>query len=303
MGNCILCDSANLEKKSVIKSSDIIKLYRKSFSINISELIKCDISLIHCLSCDLIFYDPPATGDENFYNEFQKFPWYYEDDKQEFHWAAAHISESASVLEVGAGRGAFSRRIPGRHYTGLDFSSGAQKLAANSNIEIQLVAIEDWADLHPEKYDVVCHFQVLEHISEPAKFLQACVKALRPGGKLLISVPSEDSYIGVLGNQALNMPPHHVTRWSDAALEGLGDLLGCRVETIDHDFASPSHRLTLTSTALRELWFGTSAPIDLSFGNRLKGKIARHVAQILKLDQLDPMFLGRGHTVKACYIK
>ena len=73
--------------------------------------------------------------------------------------------------------------------------------------------IEDHADQRPGHYDAVTSFQVLEHVTEPASFLRACVKALRPGGRLLLGVPNNDSFLGLLEDNWLNMPPHHMSLW------------------------------------------------------------------------------------------
>jgi SAM-dependent methyltransferase len=68
---------------------------------------------------------------------------------------------------------------------------------------------------------VVCAFQVLEHVPDPRAFLASCVYCLKPGGRLILSVPAEDSFTGLVPNNCLNLPPHHLTRWSDKALLAL----------------------------------------------------------------------------------
>ena len=259
--------------------------------------------LCRCQDCELIFYDPPVCGDEAFYNSLQKYPWYYESDKAEFAWAAARIAPGSQVLEVGAGRGAFAGFIPACDYVGLDFSTGAQQLAAAQGVAIQLVAIEDWAASHPQTYDVVCHFQVLEHIATPDSFLKACVEALKPGGKLIVSVPSDDSFIGTGRDGVLNMPPHHVTRWSDAALRQLGDSLGCTMDCLEHELVADVHKPALAATILRQQWFGSTKPLDDRLVARVQNRLASLAAQLLRLDRADARLLGWGHTVNACYTK
>jgi len=49
-------------------------------------------------------------------------------------------------------------------------------------------------------YDVICMFHVLEHISDPIKFLNNVKKCLKPSGKLIIEVPNYFDYIKQLSS-------------------------------------------------------------------------------------------------------
>lgn len=133
------------------------------------------------------------TGDEAFYDQLNKLDWYYQAEKGEYHYARDYISKnteskSPKILEVGCGRAAFASFLAKtlRHdYVGLEFSSSAKRMAANSNIEIQNLSIEEYAKCEEAKegFDVVCSFQVLEHVANPHSFLHAkiqCLKGLTP---------------------------------------------------------------------------------------------------------------------------
>ena len=41
-----------------------------------------------------------------------------------------------------------------------------------------------------QRFDVICAFQVLEHISNPREFLEDIISLLRPSGKILLAVPN-----------------------------------------------------------------------------------------------------------------
>lgn len=82
-------------------------------------------------------------------------------------------------------------------------------------------------------YDLVCAFEVLEHVARPREFLLDCCRALEPGGRLVVSVPSAQSFYPFVVNELLNLPPHHLTRWTDRALGNLAPLLGVEVEGLE----------------------------------------------------------------------
>ena len=55
---------------------------------------------------------------------------------------------------------------------------------------------------------------------------------LRPGGRAILGVPNRNSYLADLVDFALDMPPHHVSRWSKRALEALAQETGFHVEAL-----------------------------------------------------------------------
>lgn len=168
--NCPLCCSErniNIEK---IKKSDLIKLYNKHLRIDVSYLVKYDIDYYECVNCGLKYFFPLITGDEKFYADLQKFDWYYMDDKYEYEFCKRYIEPGSKVLEVGCGKGAFAKHIPGTAYVGLEFSKSAKDLAAREGIAVENISIQEYSLQYPNFFDVVVSFQVLEHVSNPKSF-------------------------------------------------------------------------------------------------------------------------------------
>jgi SAM-dependent methyltransferase len=209
-----------------------------------------------------------AGGDEKFYNTLQHKSWYYVDHKNEFDLAVPFLAKGNNVLEVGSGKGNFARFLQNLGmslaYTGLDFSQEARRMAASYGIDIRVQSVQDYAKDHAGTHDVVCAFQVLEHVVEIRSFLDAMVSALKPGGILLIAVPSEDSYISQSNNLALNLPPHHISRYTDRWFQHAAQILGMELESVQHDPLQPHHRFDyiyqLTISALYR-WFGAKRPM------------------------------------------
>lgn len=97
------------------------------------------------------------------------------------------------VLEVGCGQGAAGFRLAQRfHYVGVEPDPAScavarQRLATAGRGEVRNTTV---AELGEERFDLVCAFEVLEHIEDDAAALAEWAARLRPGGWLLLSVPA-----------------------------------------------------------------------------------------------------------------
>src|SRR5262249_42927697 len=58
-----------------------------------------------------------------------------------------------------------------------------------SNLAYRVCDLPHLTDLG-ERFDVVCNFQVIEHLIDPLPFLQAARQVLEPGGCLIITTPN-----------------------------------------------------------------------------------------------------------------
>lgn len=59
--------------------------------------------------------------------------------------------------------------------------------------------------------DVVVSFETIEHVPDPWRFLDECVRVLAPGGRLVISTPNKEVYSGRLGAQN----PYHCSEMNE----------------------------------------------------------------------------------------
>jgi len=223
------------------------------------------------------------------------------EEKQEYIYASNIINENSKVLEVGCGKGAFAKYIPTTDYTGLESSQNAIKKALKNDVRVLNESIDRFSDINQEVFDIVCSFQVLEHVSKPYDFLFSKIRALKSGGKLIIAVPSEDSYLKYAINDILNLPPHHITRWSDFTLRYIPKIYGVRCLDIYHEKLAQIHKKNMVSTLIQKQVL-TPKLVDLSFKRRTLATISNFLAKLLAISMTSKM-LPYGHAVVAVYEK
>ena len=133
----------------------------------------------------IVFFDPQNAGGDKFYSRLGENEWYYlHSGKTEYEYVQNLINENDKVLDVGAGRGElFNRTKKKINYTGLELSTKAVELAALSSINVINEDIIIHSENNIEKYDIICLFQVLEHICNLNTFLVSIIKCLKQGGK------------------------------------------------------------------------------------------------------------------------
>jgi len=91
------------------------------------------------------------------------------------------LPQDALILDVGAGHGDFADIFEGRRYYSLDIVPYA---------EVDLVCdLGQTIPFKPETFDVVVLMNVLEHVYECRRLVQNISKILKPGGKVIITVP------------------------------------------------------------------------------------------------------------------
>ena len=195
--------------------AELLRLWKEDLGIDLAGLLVEGqvVSLWQSGKSDLQFFHPIVTGDERLYARLRRRNWYLQPDKWEFREAARQIAPADRVLDLGAGEQPFRAFVAPECYAAFDPFTAATRA--------------------PEgRYDVVCAFQVLEHVADPLAFVAAAKEQLGPGGRLILGVPDRESYLAGLRDFPLDLPPHHVTRWSRQALNVLAQAAGLQVEAI-----------------------------------------------------------------------
>ncbi len=102
------------------------------------------------------------------------------------------------VLEVGCGQGAFGVRLAQRfRYVGVEpdrvsWAVAQRRISAGPG-EVRNISVEE---IEAERFDLVCAFEVLEHIENDVAAVKEWASLLRPGGWLLLSVPAHQRRYG-----------------------------------------------------------------------------------------------------------
>lgn len=223
-----------------IPVSKVMQAYKKSLNLDISHYVQniTEIKVFQCNKTGYRFYYPFNTaGDGKFYEHLQQYDWYYMPWKWEHQTVKDRISQlgyKLKVLEVGCAKGSFIKNLSKENYdcTGLELNESAAREAQNKGLDVRVESIQEHALKHENHYDVVCSFQVMEHIPNIGEVIKSSIKVLKKGGHLFISVPNNASFLGLDNNNPLNMPPHHMGLWDEKSLRNIASVFGLQVKNI-----------------------------------------------------------------------
>lgn len=222
-----LIPDANARVISRISSEKIVAWYHKT-GIDVTEYFE-NIPEVLVAECELSgfrFYAPEeAMGQGEFYQRLSdsRGSEYYPAARWEHKQALHYFKPDNKVLEIGPGHLAFARLLKEAgvtNITGLEINPTSFDLAKKLGVTLLNESVTDHTVGHEGAYDVVCSFQVLEHVYDVHSYLDACARLLKPGGTLIVAVPNNDSFIQ--GEElAYNAPPHHMGLWSESVLTSL----------------------------------------------------------------------------------
>lgn len=134
-----------------------------------------------------------------------------------------------SFVEMGAGTGYMSRLFLERGFTGACHDLGADsRQMIRRNLAFagdRIRVVDNLADLAPIAFDYLLAIEVLEHVEADLDVLRDWLRYLKPGGRILVSVPAHQRKFGksdeIVG---------HVRRYEKDALRrlledaGVGDI-------------------------------------------------------------------------------
>jgi SAM-dependent methyltransferase len=110
------------------------------------------------------------------------------------------LPANSSVLDVGCGNNSpfrFKTQRPDIYYIGLDISDYNQSTSPNAYADKYIVTspnlfVNEIVKLNNQLDAVVCSHNI-EHCNQPDDVLDAMLKAIKPGGRIYLSFPCEES--------------------------------------------------------------------------------------------------------------
>jgi len=218
----------------------LIKRYEKELHIDISPFFKdyVEIKIYECVKSNYRFYYPlDIYGDGRFYQQLQEYDWYYMPWKWEHENTLTLLSGNENILEVGSGGLGFIEQLhkKGFNITGLELNEDSIKLAKAKKLNILQQYVQDHAKTNANTYDVCCSYQVLEHIADVHSFIEAQIHCLKSGGRLIVSVPNNNTFLRYGGGGILNFPPHHMGLWGSKSLKNLTRIFDLKIEKVFYE--------------------------------------------------------------------
>jgi 2-polyprenyl-3-methyl-5-hydroxy-6-metoxy-1,4-benzoquinol methylase len=177
--------------------------------------------LLACSTCGLEYFSPHNQGDPAFYALLTSArAGYYTDRRWEYSVAEKLLHDRDSLLDIGCGDGVFLKHVAPRvaRAVGVDQNPEGIRDLAEAGIEARCADLADFAPDNTAQFDVVCAFQLLEHLPRVEAFAASARRCVAPGGLLLVSVPNNDR-LRLNPLDPLDCPPHHVSRWRTAQLQ------------------------------------------------------------------------------------
>jgi ubiquinone/menaquinone biosynthesis C-methylase UbiE len=146
------------------------------------------------------------------------------------------------ALDIGCGTGEFTAAMAqaGAEATGVDVAEAALRRARSRHPELdfRLVPIDGDLPFGDGSFDLVWASEVIEHVSDTARWLSEVRRVLAPGGRLLVTTPSHGRLRVALGgverfSEPLGDHLHLYTKGSLGALLGEFGFREVRVRAVE----------------------------------------------------------------------
>ena len=168
-----------------------------------SERTGLPLEIVRCRSCQLVFLSKQPEGFEAalyaYYKE--RMTWsrdelYSELTTQRYMDLIRGFEKRVSgrkAIDVGCGQGQFVEAMQrsGWNILGIDMSEPAIDVCCRFGLPARVLDVFS-SELEPGSFDLVTMFEVIEHVSQPARFIRRAYELLRPGGVFYLTTPNFD---------------------------------------------------------------------------------------------------------------
>jgi 2-polyprenyl-3-methyl-5-hydroxy-6-metoxy-1,4-benzoquinol methylase len=149
------------------------------------------------LGIEILSESPPCTFAEAWYQVNSAhhfwFDWRFTALKRLLADLQIPLSSHLQALDVGCGPGILREQLEGAgrwSVTGTDLNTAALAASGCFRGRTLFYDVTDRREEFLSFFDVVLLFDVIEHLKDPSDVLEACLAHLKPGGILLLNVPS-----------------------------------------------------------------------------------------------------------------
>jgi SAM-dependent methyltransferase len=224
--NCYLCNGTEfLVRKGVVREAPSLKI-------------------LECTACGLVTLSSRDHIGAGFYEEsgvhsgvVPTMEWWLNeaevDDRRRFELLRPAMI-NRRVLDFGCGAAGFLRlaQTVTAHAAGVELERRVHDYYAG-----RLTLYPGLADA-PDDYDLVTAFHVVEHLADPRGVLIELGRRIKPGGRIVIEVPSADDALLTLYDcdayQRFSYWSQHLFLFGAASLKNLADQAGLAVVAIQH---------------------------------------------------------------------
>ena len=210
---CPACDHGYLVQEQVVNAKEYYgELYRQEYSHNA---------------------EAAATNAREIYRVYKDY------QQNRLHHIGPHLTSGSRLLEVGASSGQFLVHVKDKvaEVNAIELDKAC---CAFLGSELGIAAEAEFLEMSRfagQTYDVVCAFQVIEHVEQPAEFLKTLRQATKKGGMLFIEVPNlHDPLLSVWGVQTYQKFFYHSAHlhyFTEASLRKVAQEAGFRPEQIE----------------------------------------------------------------------
>ena len=211
---------------------------------------------VYCEKCDLVYLWPVPSikEEEKFYaNEFEKYmekrsgqdrDWSGPEEHirtnkdnaiRRLGYVQKHIKKGKSVLEIGCSSGFMldAFRDAGLNVVGIEPSGGFEGFLENRGHKV-FKSLEELEKNYNGKFDLICHFFVLEHIRDTINFINRQLDLLNSSGVIIAEVPCVNDPL----TSIYEIPAFERFYWSIAhhyyfspkSIAGILNKINCRYE-------------------------------------------------------------------------
>lgn len=287
---CPLTKSNRVRLIRTIDTMQLVNAYKRAYGVETAHYFQgiSVVNLYESIDSGYQFFHPFVEGDSSFYAQLMRLPWYYMDWKWENGAAFKYIHDRQNVLEVGCGKGAFLQKLAAEKQcsvTGIELNRLAAEDARARGVNVTSEILATHVKENRPRYDAICSFQTVEHVADVRAFFEDCLTALVSNGKLIFSVPNQDSFLGLDLSNLLDMPPHHIGKWTEKAIYSMETIFPLRLIALEFEPLQDYHYDYFASVVRRTL------RNDNALHDKLIALARQHPSEV------------RGHTFLAVFEK